>query len=46
MDFLLQLRFLNGTKNDFGGKDGHKLGQIFHYSQLMDLLNLDKIFKE
>ena len=46
MDSLLQQILLNGTKKDFGGKDGHKLGQIFHYSQLMDLLNLDKIFKE
>jgi hypothetical protein len=45
MDFQIQQMLQNGTKKDIFGKDGHNLGQIFHYFQLTDQSNLDKIFK-
>jgi hypothetical protein len=45
MDSPLLLMFLNLVRQDTGGKDGLKFGQIFHYFLLMEQLILDKTFR-
>jgi hypothetical protein len=42
---LLQLLYHNGARPVIGGKDGHLLGQIFHFFHQMETLISDKAFR-
>jgi len=45
MGSLLQVMLPTGVRLVFGGKDGLKYGQLYHYFHQMEQLILDKIFR-